>query len=77
MRHPVLRSSAEIELRNESCRALIMEAGTAVYSFVALVEAMLDDSDSTDSANESGFGINVLNQLSCLMLFICFYFIPF
>ena len=54
-----------------------MEAGTEVYSFVVLVEAMLDDSDSTDSANESGFGINVLNQLTCLMLFICFRYVPF
>ena len=56
MRHPVLRASAEIELRNESCRELFKEAEIAVYNFVSLVEAMLDDS-SSDSANETGSGI--------------------
>ena len=63
MRHPVLRSCAEIQLRNESCRALITEANTAVDNFVSLIGAMLEDSDSTDSANESGFGINLILSL--------------
>jgi len=81
MRHSVLHSSAELELRNESCRSLFTEASTAVYSFIALVEAMLDDfsstDSSTDSANESGSGMVFFFIVILLIFAFCCFFLTY
>jgi hypothetical protein len=58
MRHPVLRASTEIRIRNESASALIKEGDVSVSNFVTLIHSMIHDDSDTDSANESGIYVN-------------------